>query len=139
MGVEQIIKEVAGELERIVSTKTVVGESVTAAGKTIIPVTKVTFGFGSGGGEGTENGGKGGSGGGGGAGAKIEPIAFIVISEEDVRLLTISGKTDMGKIIEAVPELIDSIKSIKSKMSKKEKKNEGEVSEEEEEEEGCID
>ena len=137
MGVEQIIKEVAGELERIVSTKTVVGESVTAAGKTIIPVTKVTFGFGSGGGEGTENGGKGGSGGGGGAGAKIEPIAFIVISEEDVRLLTISGKTDMGKIIEAVPELIDSIKSIKSKMSKKEKKNEGEVSEEEEE--GCID
>ncbi len=136
MGVEQIIKEVAGELERIVSTKTVVGESVTAAGKTIIPVTKVTFGFGSGGGEGTENGGKGGSGGGGGAGAKIEPIAFIVISEEDVRLLTISGKTDMGKIIEAVPELIDSIKSIKSKMSKKEKKNEGEVSEEEEE---CID
>ena len=136
MGVEQIIKEVAGELERIVSTKTVVGESVTAAGKTIIPVTKVTFGFGSGGGEGTENGGKGGSGGGGGAGAKIEPIAFIVISEEDVRLLTISGKTDMGKIIEAVPELIDSIKSIKSKMSKKEKKNAGEVSEEEEE---CID
>ena len=125
MGVEQIIKEVAGELERIVSTKTVVGESVTAAGKTIIPVTKVTFGFGSGGGEGTENGGKGGSGGGGGAGAKIEPIAFIVISEEDVRLLTISGKTDMGKIIEAVPELIDSIKSIKSKMSKKEKKKRG--------------
>ncbi|MBN2489136.1 MAG: sporulation protein [Methanosarcinaceae archaeon] len=136
MGVEQIIKEVAGELERIVSTKTVVGESVTAAGKTIIPVTKVTFGFGSGGGEGTENGGKGGSGGGGGAGAKIEPVAFIVISEEDVRLLTVSGKTDFGKIIDAVPELIDNIKSIKGKMSKKEKKNESEVSEEEE---GCID
>jgi sporulation protein YtfJ len=131
MGVEQIIKEVAGELERIVSTKTVVGDSVTAAGKTIIPVTKVTFGFGSGGGEGTENEGKIGSGGGGGAGAKIEPVAFIVISEEDVHLLSVSGKTDLGKIIDAVPEVIDSIKSIKGKMSKKEKKNEGEVSEEE--------
>ena len=132
MAVEQIIKEVAGELERIVSTKTVVGDSVIAAGKTIIPVTKVTFGFGCGGGEGTENKGNVGSGGGGGAGAKIEPIAFIVISDEEVRLLTISGKTDFGKIIEAVPEVIDNIKSIKSKMSKKEKK-------EGEEEEGSID
>ncbi|MBN1133597.1 MAG: sporulation protein [Methanosarcinaceae archaeon] len=135
MALEQIIKELAGELERIVTTKTVVGDSVIAAGKTIIPVTKVTFGFGCGSGEGTENKGNVGSGGGGGAGAKIEPIAFIVISDEEVRLLKISGKTDLGKIIEAVPEVIDNIKSIKSKMSKNEKK-EGEVTGEEK---GSID
>jgi len=134
MSVEDIIKEVSSELERIVTTKTVIGESITAAGKTIIPVTKVSFGFGSGGGEGTKNEGKEGFGGGGGAGAKIEPVAFIVVSEDEVRLLTISGKSDIGKLIEAVPEVINEIKSVKNKLSKKKRtqKREGEVSEEQE-------
>ncbi|MDO9517452.1 MAG: spore germination protein GerW family protein [Methanosarcinaceae archaeon] len=133
MSVENIIKEITGELERMVNTKTVIGEPVVAAGKTIIPVTKVTFGFGSGGGEGKSEKGESGFGGGGGAGAKIEPIAFIVISENEARLLTISGKTDLGKIIESVPDVIDKIISAKSRMGKKEEKSE--VCEESEHEE----
>ncbi len=124
MSVENIIKEVTSELERMVNTKTVIGEPVEAAGKTIIPVTKVSFGFGSGGGEGKGDKGETGFGGGGGAGAKIEPIAFIVVSEDEARLLTISGKTDFGKIIESVPEVIEKLKSVKSKMRKKEEKSE---------------
>ena len=48
MGVEETIKEIAGELERIATTKTVVGDPITAAGKTIIPVSKLTMGFGAG-------------------------------------------------------------------------------------------
>ena len=124
MSVENIIKEVTSELERMVNTKTVIGEPVEAAGKTIIPVIKVSFGFGSGGGEGKGDKGETGFGGGGGAGAKIEPIAFIVVSEDEARLLTISGKTDFGKIIESVPEVIDKIRSVKSKMGKKEEKSE---------------
>ena len=134
MSVENIIKEVTGELERLVTTKTVIGEPVHAAGKTIIPVTKVSFGFGSGGGEGKSNKGETGFGGGGGAGAKIEPIAFIVVTEDEARLLTISGKTDFGKIIESVPEVLDKIKSVKNKMGKKKGEGKGkersEVSEE---------
>ncbi|MGP8329167.1 MAG: GerW family sporulation protein [Methanosarcinaceae archaeon] len=133
MSVENIIKEVTGELERLVTTKTVIGEPVEAAGKIIIPVTKVSFGFGSGGGEGKGDKGETGFGGGGGAGAKIEPIAFIVVSEDEARLLTISGKTDFGKIIESVPEVIDKIRSVKSKMVKK--KGKSEVSEETKDEE----
>ncbi len=124
MSVENIIKEVTSELERMVNTKTVIGEPVEAAGKTIIPVIKVSFGFGSGGGEGKGDKGETGFGGGGGAGAKIEPIAFIVVSEDEARLLTISGKTDFGKIIEFVPGVIDKIRSVKSKMGKKEEKSE---------------
>lgn len=126
MSVENIIKEVTGELERLVTTKTVIGEPVEAVGKIIIPVTKVSFGFGSGGGEGKGDKGETCFGGGGGAGAKIEPIAFIVVSEDEARLLAISGKTDFGKIIESVPEVIDKLKSVKSKMGKtKGKKSEG--------------
>ncbi|MGP8320928.1 MAG: GerW family sporulation protein [Methanosarcinaceae archaeon] len=133
MSVENIIKEITGELERLVTTKTVIGEPVEAAGKTIIPVTKVSFGFGSGGGEGKGDKGESGFGGGGGAGAKIEPIAFIIVSENEARLLTVSGKADFGKIIESVPEVIDKIISVKSKMGKKKEKPE--VSEEVKDEE----
>ena len=132
MSVENIIKEVTSELERMVNTKTVIGEPVEAAGKTIIPVIKVSFGFGSGGGEGKGDNGETGFGGGGGAGAKIERIAFIVVSGDKDRLLTISGKTDFGKIIECVTEVIEKLKSVKNKMGKKEEKSE--VSEEAEHE-----
>ncbi|WP_244625199.1 GerW family sporulation protein [Methanococcoides vulcani] len=125
MGVEDVIKEVSSELERLVSTKTVVGDAVVAGDKTIIPVTKVSFGFGSGGGEGTKEGAETGFGGGGGGGAKIEPVAFIVIEEEGVRLLTLSGKSDIGKLIEAVPEVFEKIKSAKGKMKKSEGKEHG--------------
>ncbi|APH39601.1 GerW family sporulation protein [Methanohalophilus halophilus] len=116
MGVEDVMKEVSEELERLVSTKTVVGEAMEAGGKTIIPISKVSFGFGSGGGEGKKSATESGFGGGGGAGAKIEPVAFLVISEEDVKLLRVSGKGDIDKFIEAVPEIIGKVKGMKGKM-----------------------
>lgn len=125
MGIEDVIKEVTSELERLVSAKTVVGDAVVAGDKTIIPVTKVSFGFGSGGGEGTKGGTETGFGGGGGGGAKIEPVAFIVVEKDGVSLLTLTEKTDIGKLIEAVPEVFEKIKSAKGKMKKGEGKESG--------------
>ena len=49
MKVEDIIKTVTEEISNMISTKTVIGEHIAIEGKTIIPVTKVSFGFGSGG------------------------------------------------------------------------------------------
>ncbi|WP_410508510.1 spore germination protein GerW family protein [Methanosarcina hadiensis] len=127
MGVEDTIKQIACELEKIATTKTVVGEPITAAGKTIIPVSKLTMGFGGGGGEGkkeTESG----YGGGGGAGAKIEPIAFIMLSEDDAKIFRISEKGDIGSIFgsiqEAVPDLLDKLKGKTGKTKKEEKTEE---------------
>ncbi|NOQ48171.1 MAG: sporulation protein [Methanococcoides sp.] len=120
MGLENVMKEVTSELERLVSAKTVVGEPVIAGGKTILPITKVSFGFGSGGGEGSKDGGESGFGGGGGGGAKIEPVAFLVISDEGVRLMTLSGKSDLGKLLDAVPGVYEKIRSVKDKMKKDE-------------------
>jgi len=51
MVVEKLLKTIVDELEKMIETKTIVGEPITVAGKTIIPVSKVCFGFGSGGGE----------------------------------------------------------------------------------------
>ncbi|MDY0385820.1 MAG: spore germination protein GerW family protein [Methanolobus sp.] len=118
MSLENIMKEVTAELERLVSTKTVVGETMVVGDTTIIPVTKVSFGFGSGGAEGKKKGEEEGFGGGGGAGAKIEPVAFIVVSPEGTRLMSLSGHTDFGKLLESVPGLIEKIKSMKKKSKK---------------------
>ncbi len=52
MAVEDLMKEVVTQLEKMITTKTIVGEPITAAGKTVIPISKVSFGFGSAGGEG---------------------------------------------------------------------------------------
>lgn len=123
MGLEDLMKEVSTELEKLVSTKTVFGDPIEVAGATIVPVSRVSFGFGSGGGEGKKGGTEEGFGGGGGAGARIEPVAFIVVSGEDVRLLTISETKGMEKLIEAVPEIIAKVKSLK-KAVKKEGKEE---------------
>ncbi|MGA9189325.1 MAG: spore germination protein GerW family protein [Methanosarcina sp.] len=134
MGVESTIKEIAGELEKIATTKTVVGEPITAAGKTIIPISRITMGFGAGGGEGkkdTESG----YGGGGGAGAKIEPVAFIMLSEEEARIFRISERNDTGSILNSisdlVPEIMDKLKGMRGKNKEEGKLQEKEIKEKE--------
>ncbi|HEY3361772.1 MAG TPA: spore germination protein GerW family protein [Methanosarcina sp.] len=130
MGVEATIKEIAGELERIATTKTVVGEPITASGKTIIPISRVVLGFGAGGGEGkkdTESG----YGGGGGAGAKIEPVAFIMLSEDEARIFRLSERGDAGSILNSIPDLVpeimDKLKGMRGKNKKEEKSQEQEI------------
>jgi len=121
MGVEDTIRQIASELEKIATTKTVVGDPITAAGKTIIPVSKLTMGFGGGGGEGKKEH-ESGYGGGGGAGAKIEPVAFIMISEDDARIFRISEKGDVGSIFSSIqdmmPDIMDKIKGSSGKHKK---------------------
>lgn len=118
MGVEALMKEVANELEKLVSTRTVVGEPITAAGKTLIPISKISMGFGSGGGEGKKENEEG-FGGGGGAGAKIEPLAFIVVSEEKTEIFRISEKHEFGKLAELVPEVVEKLKDFHGRKKKK--------------------
>jgi uncharacterized spore protein YtfJ len=134
MGVEETIKEIASELERIANTRTVVGEPITAAGKTIIPISKISMGFGAGGGEGKKDN-ESGFGGGGGAGAKIEPVAFIMISEEEAKIFRVSERGDAGSILNAIPDLVpdimDRLKGMKGKGKKEEKPEEKDIKERE--------
>jgi uncharacterized spore protein YtfJ len=126
MGVETTIREIADELEKIATTKTVVGEPITAAGKTIVPISRITMGFGAGGGEGKKDN-ESGYGGGGGAGVKIEPVAFIMISEEEARIFRISEKNDAGSILGALPDMLpDIIDKLKGKCKHKKEETPGE-------------
>ena len=89
MGIDTLIKAVLSELQVAINSKTVIGEPHTVQNWTIIPVTKVSFGFGAGGGEGKKD--STGFGGGSGGGATIEPVAFIAVNSKEVKLISIKG------------------------------------------------
>jgi uncharacterized spore protein YtfJ len=84
-----LIKTTVEEIERILSSKTVVGQSTTIEGFTIIPLISVGFGFGSGAGIGKcgrkEKAEGEGSGSGSGGGGGVRPVALIIIDKSGVR------------------------------------------------------
>jgi len=109
--VENLVKATLGEIEKVLSTRTVVSEPIAVEGATLIPLISVGFGFGAGGGEGRgEAKQKGeGAGGGTGGGAWVRPIAVIIIDKEGVRLEPIRRgiTTTMEKLGETIPHMIE--------------------------------
>jgi sporulation protein YtfJ len=90
MAIDALIKTVLSELKVAINSKTVIGDPVREQNWTIIPVTKVSFGFGAGGGEGKKD--SVGFGGGSGGGATIEPVAFIAVGPGEVKLFSLKDK-----------------------------------------------
>ena len=121
MKVDEILRTVTEEIANMISTKTVIGEHITLEGKTIIPVTKVCFGFGSGGGEGKCKTGEEGFGGGGGGGGVIQPVAFIVVSREDVKVYSLKEKGIISQLAEVIPEIMEKFKCSEEEGKKEEK------------------
>ncbi len=92
--VEKLVKTSLSEIERLLSSRTVVGEPITFEGNTLIPLVRIAFGFGAGGGAGTSERSKGeGSAGAAAGGALIRPVAIIVINKEGVKVEPIRGAT----------------------------------------------
>ena len=114
---ENLMKTALGEIERLLSTKTVVGEPMTVEGNTIIPLIGIGFGFGGGGGTGMGNKeGKGeGTGGGVGGGGGIKPVAIITVNKAGVKVEPIVGGT--ASVLEKVGEMIG--KAIEKRGEKK--------------------
>jgi uncharacterized spore protein YtfJ len=109
--VENLVKTTLGEIEKVLSTRTVVGEPITIQDVTLIPLISVGFGFGAGGGEGRgEAKQKGeGSGGGTGGGAWVRPKAIIIIDKEGVRIEPIMGSISYAieKVGERIPQMVE--------------------------------
>ena len=102
--IEKLFDKAVAEIERMLNTKTVVGEPITIEGTTLIPLVNVGFGFGVGGGEGTEPQKGTGKGGGTGGGGGVKPVAVLIINEEGVRLEPIKSGTT--SVLEKVAETI---------------------------------
>lgn len=108
--VESVVKTTLEEIEKVLSTKTVVGEPITIEGNTLIPLISIGFGFGALAGTGMGKMQKGeGSGAGTGGGAGVKPVAVIIINKEGVKIEPIMGSmaTAIERIGEAVPKSIE--------------------------------
>lgn len=109
--VDSLVKTTLMEIEKVLSTRTVVGEPITIQGATLIPLISVGFGFGAGGGsakgEAKQKGE--GAGGGSGGGAWVKPIAVIIVDKEGVRIEPIRGglATTIEKLGETIPQMIE--------------------------------
>ena len=89
--IDNLFTKAIGEVERMLNTKTVVGDPITVEGNTLIPLVSVGFGFGVGAGEGTDPKKGPGSGGGTGAGGGVKPVALVIINKDGVRVESVKG------------------------------------------------
>lgn len=105
------------KIREMVDTSTIIGEPIRVdAATTIIPVSRVTFGFASGGSDVAPKSEKQMFGGGTGAGVSVTPVAFLVISGGNVRTVQLIEKvTAVDNAIAALPELVDKITAMVKK------------------------
>ena len=94
--VEKLLKASMAEIERVLSSKTVVGDKIEVGDVTMIPLVSLGFGFGAGGGSGKgEMGGEKaegeGAGAGTGGGGGVKPVAMVIIDKNGVRIESIKG------------------------------------------------
>ncbi len=119
--IETLMDTAMSNIKSMVDVNTIVGDPVeTPDGSVIIPISKVSFGFAAGGGEINANGNEKKNGnennkpfaGGSGAGVMLSPMAFLVVSKEQVRLLPVANNAVAERLINVAPELLQQIKKL---------------------------
>lgn len=116
------------KIREMVDVNTIVGQPIsTPEGITLIPVSKVSFGFASGGSDFASRNRKPGEdntfGGGSGAGVNISPVAFLIVKGDTVRVLPVSANTTtVDRVVDMVPEVVDKVAGYLEK-NKAEKEN----------------
>jgi sporulation protein YtfJ len=129
--IEGLMATTLEQIKKMVDVDTIIGQPVTTeGGVTIIPVSKLSYGFASGGSDfGKQS--KDLFGGGSGAGISIVPQAFLVVNGSDVKLLQMSTSNNTAdKAVNLIPEVLEKIsgmlkKDAKEEQPEKEKKQSG--------------
>ena len=123
--IEELMVTAMNSIKEMIDANTIIGEPIKALNNTvIIPISKLGFGFAAGGSEfndETVN-----SyvddtpfGGGSGAGVNITPVAFLIVQNDNVKLLEASHSSVLDKLVEYIPDTIDKINGIiKRKMDR---------------------
>ena len=89
-------------MDSFITTKTVVGETITVGDTIILPLVDVTFGVGAGAFSGEKK-----NNGGGGMGGKVSPSAVLVISNGVTKLVNIKNQDGLTKILDMVPDFLN--------------------------------
>ena len=139
--IEGLMLTAMNSIQDMVDVNTIIGEPIeTSNNMVIIPISKVGFGFAAGGsefrGETLDEYTKKEKeeqvqyrlpfGGGSGAGVSISPVAFLVVSPNNVKLLPVNHSSALDKLIDYVPDLMEKVNCYlnKSMQNKKEEKKE---------------
>ena len=114
-----ILKTTIEKVRDLVDVSTIIGEPINLPdGLTIIPVSKVTYGFASGGSYFPSKNNVEHFGGAGGAGITINPVAFLVVKDGDVTIKHIvSNDNAIERAVSLVPEMFDKVTKLTSKKN----------------------
>ena len=111
------------KIRQMADSNTIIGKPIkTDDGTTILPVSRISFGFAS---AGTDFDGKNAAnkdlfGGGSGAGVNIQPVAFLVIKDGCVRTIQLSDSSNsIDRALTMLPELVDKVSALLKKEEKK--------------------
>ena len=118
--IQNLMNVTMDKIRQMVDSNTIVGEPITTPdGVTLIPVSRLSYGFGCGGGDYGKN--KENSGAGCGAGVRVEPMAFLVVKGGVTRMLPVGTPaiTTVDRVIEMVPELLDRVEGFVDKKRNK--------------------
>ena len=125
--ISELIQESIAKVREMADTNTIIGQPVhTPDGVTLIPISRVSFGFGGGGT--TFTFGKKGAepadpnlGAGIGAGVKIDPVAFLIVKDGVTRVLPVAAPplNTVDRVVEMVPNVVDQVSGLIEKNLKK--------------------
>ena len=122
MPLNDLIRSTMDKVHEMADTNTIVGQPIsTADGVTLIPISKVSVGFGGGGGDyGKPE--QNNFGGGAGAGMKIDPVAFLVIKDGITRVLPVAVPpvSTVDRIVEMAPHIMDKVEKYFDRKESKE-------------------
>lgn len=121
--IERIMDNALVRIKHFASSDTIIGTPVTTSdGVSIIPISKVSMGFLTGGGEysdlSREDYDRYPFAGGSGAGVSVSPIGFLVSDGSSVRIIGMEDKNTLEKLLDSVPEILDSLFQDKYKGKK---------------------
>ncbi len=120
--VPNMLENTISKIREMVDVNSVIGTPITTPdGVTIIPVSKVSVGFGGGGSD-YAKAANGAFGGGAGGGVKVTPICFLIVKDGAVRMMPVAAPANStaDRIVEQVPDVLDKIASfIDSRVEKK--------------------
>lgn len=123
--ISELMATTMQKIREMVDVNTIIGTPIrTDDGVTLIPVSKLSFGFASGGSDFTTKNQKpeadNSFGGGSGAGVNISPVAFLIVKGDSVKLLPVNlpaGST-IDRMVELVPEMFDKVTGFIEKNKK---------------------
>jgi len=120
-----MLENTIAKIREMVDVNSVIGTPITTAdGVTIIPVSKVSAGFGGGGSDFvSKNANKQENpfGGGAGGGVSVTPIAFLIIKDGNVRMMPVAtpANTTADRLVEMIPDTLDKVSAFIDSHSKK--------------------